>query len=133
MSRESMDVAQKALDAFNRRDREAWFALNDPEVEAVPPRDWPESDAIRGREAVWHSYVENIEAFREGALEHVELIDAGNDKVVAHMRGEMHGKASGASVAFSYWPVSTFRDGKTLRTEWFADRNEALEAAGLRE
>src|SRR5436190_18124121 len=98
----------------------------------MPPRR-PESDPIRGREAVWDVYVENIEAFREGALEHVELIDAGNDKVVAHMRGEMHGKASGASVAFSYWTVATFRSGKTLRVEWFADRCEALEAVGLRE
>src|SRR5436305_14614227 len=131
MSRESMDVAQKALDAFNRRDREAWFALNDPEVEAFPPRDWPESDAIRGREAVWESYVENIEAFREGALEHAELIDAGDDKVVAHMRGEMHGKASGASEALSDWPESTCRDGRTLRPEGFADPNEALDAARL--
>ena len=63
----------------------------------------------------------------------VELIDAGDDKVVAHMRGEMHGKASGASVAFSYWTVGTVRSGKMLRVEWFADRAEALEAAGLRE
>src|SRR5436190_22720315 len=96
----------------------------------MPPRR-PESDPIRGREAVWDVYDENIQAFREGALERVELIDAGNDQVVAHMRGEMHGKASGASVAFSYWPVSTFRDGRTLRTEWFADRADSLAAAGL--
>jgi ketosteroid isomerase-like protein len=93
MSQENVDAAQMGLDAFNRRDKEVWLALNDPEVEVVPPRDWPESDPLRGREAVWDVYVENIEAFREGALEHVELIDAGNDKVVAHMRGEMHGKA----------------------------------------
>ena len=133
MSRENVVAALKGLDAFNRRDKAAWLALTDPEVEAVPPRDWPESDPIRGREAVWDVYVENIEAFREGALEHVELIDAGNDKVIAHMRGEMHGKASGASVAFSYWPVSTFRDGRTVRTEWYADRAEALEAVGLQD
>ena len=133
MSQENAEIVHRFVDAYNRRDREAWFALNDPEVEAVPPRDWPESDAIRGREAVWDSYVENIEAFREGALEHVELIDAGNDKVVAHMRGEMHGKASGASVAFSYWTVGTVRSGKMLRVEWFANRVDALEAVGLRE
>src|SRR5437763_10171843 len=115
MSQETIDAAQETLDAFNRRDRAAWLALVDPAVEVVPPRDWPESDPIRGGEAAWTFYVENIESFREDALEHVELIDAGNDSVVAHMRGAMHGKASGASVAFSYWPVSTFRDGKAVR------------------
>jgi ketosteroid isomerase-like protein len=132
MSQENVDVAQRGLDAFNRRDKAAWLALNAPEIEVVPPRDWPESDPIRGCEAVWGFYVGNIQAFRDGSLEHVEVIDAGNDKVVTHMRGAMHGKASGASVAFNYWPVSTFRDGKTLRTEWFANRADALEAVGLR-
>ena len=133
MSQENVDAAQKALDAFNRRDKAAWLVLNDPEVEVVPPRDWPESDPIRGREAVWDVYVENIEAFREGALEHVELIDAGNDRVVADMRREVRGKASGASVAWRYWQVVTFRNGKVLRIEWFSERAEALEAVGLSE
>jgi hypothetical protein len=32
-----------------------------------------------------------------------------------------------------FWLVTTFRDGKLLRDEWFTDRAEALEAAGLRE
>src|SRR5436305_11916072 len=92
MSQENVDLAQKALDAFNQRDRTAWLALTDPEVQVVPPRDWPESNPIRGSAAVWTFYVENIESFREGELEHVELIDARNDRVVAHMRGAMYGR-----------------------------------------
>ena len=74
---------------------------------------------------------QNIEAFSEGAFEPVELIDAGKDNVVAHIRGEMHGKVSDASVSFSYWSVNTFRNGKGLRAQWFADRAEALQAVGL--
>jgi ketosteroid isomerase-like protein len=45
----------------------------------------------------------------------------------------MRGTASGAAVAWSYWHVVSFRQGKALRSEWFADRTEALEAAGLSE
>jgi len=126
-------MAQKGLDAFNRRDKAAWLALMDPEMEAIPPRDWPESAPIRGSEAVWSFYVQNIEAFREGVLENVELIDAGNDRVVAHLRGEMQGNLSDASVLFRFWLVSTFRKGRTVRQEWFADRAEALKAAGPEE
>ena len=133
MSQENVELAQRSLDAFNRRYKAAWLAMTDPDMEAVPPRNWPESGVIRGREAVWSFYVENIEAFREGVLEYVELIDAENNCVVAHMRGEMHGKMSDASVPFSYWPVSTFRDRKMVRTEWFVDRAEALKAVGLEE
>jgi ketosteroid isomerase-like protein len=133
MSQENVDLAQKGLGTFNRRDKAAWLALIDPDMEAMPPRNWPEFAPIRGSEAVWSFYVGNIEAFREGALENVELLDAGNDCVVTHMRGEMHGKLSDASVVFSLWTVSTFRHGKTVRTEWFADQAEALKAVGLAE
>jgi hypothetical protein len=45
----------------------------------------------------------------------------------------MRGKTSGASVMWSYWVVHTFREGKILRWEWFADRGEARKAAGLSE
>jgi ketosteroid isomerase-like protein len=60
------------------------------------------------------------------------LIDAGPEKVVANQRGEMRGRASGAGVVFSFWVVFTFQNGKVIRAEWFADKGEALEAAGLR-
>ena len=36
-------------------------------------------------------------------------------------------------MVWSFWVVLTFRRGKVLRQEWFADRAEALEAAGLSE
>ena len=64
---------------------------------------------------------------------HVELIDAGADTVAAQVSAEVRGIASGASVPWSYWQVVTFRDGKALRIEWFADRAEALSAVGLEE
>jgi len=133
MAQENVDVSERALDAGNRHDKAAWLALNDPEVEWVPARDWPESDPIRGREAVWDFWVAVNEPWKERAFEYVEVIEAGDDKLVTHVRTEMQGKASGASVVFSYWLVITFRNGKVLRIEYFAERGEALEAVGLRE
>ena len=41
MSRENVETFEKALDAFNRRDRTAWLAFYDPEFENVPPRSGP--------------------------------------------------------------------------------------------
>jgi ketosteroid isomerase-like protein len=133
MSQENVTLFREAIDAFNRRDRAAWVALCDPEYENVPPRDWPESASIRGPEAIWDFFVAAQEPWEEGTFGFGELIDAGNDKVVAEQRAEMRGKASGADVAWSYWHVITFRDGKAMRSEWFIDRAEAFEAAGLDE
>jgi ketosteroid isomerase-like protein len=133
MSQKSVDVARRAVDALNRSDRAGWLATQDPESECVPSRDWPESEPIRGREAVWDFYVAVLGAWREGAFETVELFEAGDDRVVQQVRAEMQGKTSGASVVLRYWTVGTFRNGKVLRVEWFADRAEALEAVWLRE
>jgi ketosteroid isomerase-like protein len=108
-----------------------WLALLDPACENVPPREWPESAPIRGAEATWDFYVESVESWEEGPFEWAELVDAGNDKVIAHQRREMRGKASGAGVVWSYWVVFTFRNGKVVRSEWFADRAQAIEASGL--
>jgi ketosteroid isomerase-like protein len=136
MSQENVEIMRQSLAAVNRRDRAAWLALCDPEVENIPPRDWPESDPIRGGESVHDFLVVEAQAAWEedtSPFEYVELMDAGNDKVVADLRRDVRGKASGASVAFSYWQVVTFRNGKMVRIEWFGDRSEALEAAGLSE
>jgi ketosteroid isomerase-like protein len=133
MSRENVETLRQTNDAFNRRDKAAWLALIDPGFVSVPPRNWPEQDPTCGAEACWDLYVGDSDTWEEGPYEYVELIDAGNDQVVAHQRREMRGKASGADVVWSYWVVVTFRNRKALRIEWFVDRGEALEAAGLRE
>ena len=133
MSEENVETLRRGLDAFNRRDKTAWLAACDPECDNYPPREWPENAPIRGGEAIWDFFVEAVSAWEDGSFEWGELIDAGTDKIVANQVREMRGKASGASVAWSYWVVFTFRSGKILRWEWFADRAEALGAAGLEE
>ena len=134
MSQENVEVARMALEAFNRRDRTAWLALNDPEVECVPSETWPESDVIRGREAAWDFYTGSIGVLGEGGFDvNGEIIEGVNGTLVQQARGEMQGTASGVPVVLSYWTVATFRNGKVLRVEWFTDRAEALEAAGLSE
>jgi ketosteroid isomerase-like protein len=130
MSTENMELLRRGMAAFNRRDKAAFLELCHPDVENVPPREWPESDSIRGSEAIWDFFVEGNEPWEESSFEYAELIDAGN-QVVGDLRREVQGKASAASVAWRYWQVTTLRNGKVFRFEWFVDRAEALKAAGL--
>jgi ketosteroid isomerase-like protein len=78
-------------------------------------------------------YTGALEAFEGLVSDDVELIDAGAEKVVTLYRGEVRGRAGGANVEVAFSYVVTFRDGKILRDQWFSNRPEALEAAGLRE
>src|SRR2546425_8383537 len=130
MSEENIQSMRESVDAFNRRDKAAWLATFDPAAEVLPAREWPEHAPIHGAEAIWDFYSEVTAAWEEGKFELGEIIEAGTDKLVANSRRDARGKASGAAVAFSYWAVNTFRDGKMIRVEWFADRAHALEAAG---
>jgi ketosteroid isomerase-like protein len=62
-----------------------------------------------------------------------ELIDAG-DKVVVANRISGTGRSSGVEAEMLLFAVVAFHDGKVSRfTGGFRDRDEALEAAGLRE
>jgi ketosteroid isomerase-like protein len=133
MSQENVEAVRQSLEAFDRRDRAAWLALRDQDIEVVTSRYWPEADAVRGREAAWEFYVEVAEAFEGLAIGDAELVDAGEDKTLVHHRNDVRGRASGADVEVNYWVVVTFRRRRIVREQWFADRAEALEAAGLSE
>ena len=133
MSRENVETTRELLDAFNRDDQEAWLTMVDPGAEMVPWQGWPESAPIRGAEAIWDFYVEVTSTWAEGTTDLGEIIVAGADKIVANNRRDARGRTSGAGVEFSYWTVSTYRNGRVVRFEWFADRAAALEAVGLSE
>lgn len=133
MSHENLELGRRLLDAANRGDRAAWLALSEPDLEWFPPAEWPERAPIRGREAVWDYIVTLNEPWAEGAYELIELVDGENDKIAGCLARHVRGKASGVDAEFQYWNVVTCRDAKQLRSEWFADRNEALTALGLAE
>ena len=127
---ENVENLQRAIDAAGSGDRGTWLELADPDLEWIPVSDWPETDPIRGREAVWDFMVAANEPWEPGIYEIVEAIDEG-DIVAAHLRRDLRGKSSGAEVEYDYWVVLAARDGKAIRIEFFDDRAAALEAAGL--
>ncbi len=88
-------------------------------------------DRPRGREAVWDFTVSLADAWEEDAFEMLEVIECGDDTLAARFSRPVRGKASGIADVLDYWAVCTLRRGKLLRQVWFANRNDALEAAGL--
>ena len=133
MSQENVEILREAIEAFNRRDMEAWLALHDPEVVFRADPEWPESATVDGREAVWDFGLRLTDAWEQDPFEMVEVIDAGGDTLVARYRRLVRGKASGIADVLDYWCVHTVRRGKILRHEWFSSRAKALEAVGLSE
>jgi ketosteroid isomerase-like protein len=130
MSQENVDKAREFIDAYNRRDFDAAVKDFDPGIEWVLPAQ-QQSDSGRGPEAAIRFFGEIDETMEELTLKPQEFIDGG-DRVATRLRHQGSGKISGIEVDEElYHQVATFRNGKIVRMEYFADWGEALEAAGL--
>jgi ketosteroid isomerase-like protein len=132
MSEENVEIVWRAAKALANRDRTTWLAVNAADLELVPLPDWPEPGS-RGAEAVWDFYLEIFDILGPLAADNAEVTDAGGDRVLMSYRSDVSGRSSGAEVLLDYSAVLTIRRGKVHRIQWFADRAEALAAAGLSE
>jgi ketosteroid isomerase-like protein len=65
-------------------------------------------------------------------FERVSFTTSG-DVIVSELASRGLGNASGVPIASTTFTVFHVRDGKIVRAEGFLSRDEALEAAGLRE
>jgi ketosteroid isomerase-like protein len=130
MSQENVEIVRRAFafEIYGVGDRADAEKIFDPSVVINPTEEGPSYglDAIRDNFEHWKGAWEELEVTVE------ELIDAGDRVfVTAHHRGR--GRGSGVQVDTRLYTVYTLRDGKVLRTDEYADRAEALEAAGLSE
>src|SRR5207247_184380 len=86
---------------------------------------------IHGQEAM-RAYVHDwIETFDDFKTELVELIDGGEDRVVAVLRASGRAKQSGVETELTYAVVYTIREGRIAHGREYWTRDEALEAMGL--
>jgi ketosteroid isomerase-like protein len=131
MSRENVEVVRRATAAFNRGGVEAALQFFDPEIEWTTTGIFLEAGTYSGYEGVLEYMGALATELEELHSEPESFLDAG-DQVVVAFRLSGRGKQSGAPVVFTGCLVYTLRDGKIVRIRNHTDRDEALEAAGLR-
>jgi ketosteroid isomerase-like protein len=134
MSEENLQAVRDAAVAFNRGDLDNWaeYVADDIDyraVEGAPDDHGP----IHGKDAL-RAYVQDWQGtFDDFTSEPVELIDAGEDNVIAVIRISGRAKLSGVETDLTYAALYTLRDGKIARGREYWTRDEALEAVGLSE
>jgi ketosteroid isomerase-like protein len=136
MSQENVEVVLQGVEAINRRDVDAFVALFSPSVE------WEESgDVFPGLRGVHRGWAGVRKWFEEAILElwesfHCEveeITEASDGRVFGAFSATGRGRASGVETQLRFWSVFWLADGKIARRQVFWTRDEALEAAGLRE
>jgi uncharacterized protein len=130
MSQENVEIVRGGYETW-RRTRQLEIDLLDPDVEWTPDRRVGEGP-IRGREKVIEFFTDMASMFDQLDYE-IEQVWDHNDQVLVFLWLTGSGAASGAGFDIHIAHLWTLRDGMLVRGEGFADRSEALEAAGLRE
>jgi len=133
MSAQNVEIAKRAIDAFNRRDLDAyddlftpdfeWFSVFAGRVEGV---------VYRGRDGIETYFGEISDTWKEFRAIAEEYRDLGG-RVLLLGRFEGLGKGSGVPVDAQLGTVYDFRGGKVSRSRVYLDHGEALRAAGLSE
>jgi ketosteroid isomerase-like protein len=128
MSQENVEKAREFLDAYNRRDFDAAFALCDPELDFILPAH-QSSDSCRGTEEIRRFWEGLDDTFDHFQIEQREFVDAG-DRVATRLRYHGRSKIGAELETDLYHQVATFSEGRIVRMEYFGSWPEALAAAG---
>jgi uncharacterized protein len=134
MSQENVEIVRRGFEGFNRGDLDTVVEMCDAAVEWFPPAELPSVTAYYGHQGVRAAAGDMLDVFGALEAEPERFIDA-EDRVVVLFRWHGHGKGSGLSLDLfgEQAGVFTMRNGKVIRVQWYIDRAEALEAAGVSE
>ena len=139
MSGESVETIRRNTEAFNafmcsRLSSEAFAERFDREVEVIwrDQQTYPDfPQHLRGVEELIRFSEEYRERWSELSQELLELIEAPHDRVLTLIRQSGRGRQSRVPITIHFFTVSTIRDGRVLKIEYFRHRVDALRAADL--
>ena len=134
MSEENVEIVRAAYRAYIAGDREAYLDFFAEDVEACPDASrFTEAQPFRGRDEFRRFLAESDEDWEGGAIsgEIREIFPVGDDRVVTLADWGGRGRASGIDLRSSLTSISTVRDGRIVKIEWFFDHAQALETLGL--
>ena len=137
MSQENVEIVRAAFEEFTRGGWEPLFGTFwGPEIVwDMSPADIAGLGTYQGYDEV-RSFFEDWFStfpFDEWEQDVEDVIDCGDQVVVALTRQRGRGSASRVSVELEYAQVVTLREGKIVRVVVYTDRERALEAVGLSE
>ena len=132
MSEENVELYRRGIEAFNRRDLEAFLALADPDVVGISRVLAIEGGSYRGHDGTREWWRDLLGVFPDFRIEVVGVRDAGN-MTVSELRNSAHGEGGAAPLEEFVWQVSEWRDGRVVRWEMYESEQDAIEAAGLSE
>jgi ketosteroid isomerase-like protein len=133
MSAENVEVVRRFYEVWNSPEpRDALLPLVSEDFEYVNPPYALEPGVQRGHQGFLAAQANLDAAFDQFEHDPGELVDLG-DRVLAWATFRARAKTGGLRYEKAEAQLWTVNHGMIIRFEWFHDRGEALEAAGLLE
>jgi|SRR5215203_5175939 len=132
MSKENVEIVRRAYEAANRGDLDSANLHVHREIEFHTYAQSPEAGVYRCKEAVQRYNQGLFERFESIRFEIEELVDAG-DRVVVVSTQHAQPKGGQEEMNVRVIEVWTIRGGLLAERRYYSTKDEALEAAGLRE
>ena len=132
MSEENVEIVKRAVAAVNQRDIDGYLACCTEDVRLVTPVA-DVGGAYDGPNGVRRFFTDIADASPDFKIAIESLEAVGPDRVLGFMSVTGTGRASGIPIENATGNVYDFADDRIRRIQIFFDRNQALEAAGLRE
>jgi ketosteroid isomerase-like protein len=133
MTQKNVEMVRGGFEALNRRDIDAWIDGFHADVEVHDLPTIPDAPVYRSHDDL-RNWVETMfEVWTEDSYyELVELLPEG-DFVIATVRAHAKGRGSGVPIELTFFQVFEIDEGKVRRAWAFFEKDEAQQAAGLRE
>jgi ketosteroid isomerase-like protein len=133
MSSTNVEIVRRAYEAFNHEGQEAMLSYLHPDIE------WDESELPARQPGVYHGHEgvmrvlgENAALWDDIRIVIDEIAEGKDGRVVVFIRATGKGKHTGVDVELVSAQVWHLRDEKGERVRLYLDRQEALEAAGIK-
>jgi ketosteroid isomerase-like protein len=134
MSQENVEIVRAGFEAFAEHGLDAMAEFWDPDINwRAAEGEIDDAGELHGPEAVGRHMQDWFGMFDDLAVVVEELVDAGDDRVVAVQRMTGRAKVSGIETEIRFSVVYTLRDGKIVQGREYMDKGQALEAVGLPE
>ena len=132
MSQENVEAYRQGMKAINSGDVEGALRFIDADVTFEPLRA-PVQGAYRGHSGIREWFADTVESFDSFRINHTDIRDLGDGRVLAIGTLHVRGKGSGIETDVPTAAIASFRGGRMVSLKDYGNRSDALEAAGLSE
>jgi ketosteroid isomerase-like protein len=133
VSKDNIAVVLEGIRLFEAFDFDGMARLWHADVRITGPEGWPERGPFEGRDAVAGQFRRLAADWGKQSISDVDVVADRAGWVVLTFRWEVQGVRSGVATATQMAAAYRVKDGRISEGHFRWKREEALEAAGLRE